>query len=51
MMNTLGTLITLSALVVRQVTMAFGELMENSYSHKIQLDFATIARDSGRVGF
>ena len=32
MMNTLGTLITPSALVVRQVTIAFGEPMENSYS-------------------
>jgi len=24
---------------------------QNIYSHKIQLDFATIARESGRVGF
>ena len=32
MVNTLGTFITISALVVRQVTIAFGELIANSYS-------------------
>jgi hypothetical protein len=27
------------------------DITEIHYSHKIQLDFATIARESGRVGF